>query len=143
MSLARRRGGKAALKAGCQPAYSEVFLHYGAQREIRFRPARACPPELVQLADEFFGPDGKLLPEKYRVFDRFLSDARRLDHELRCYDDALIFLAEVRDAERRREQIERAFPQGIASAAFKNLLKISMYDYQRKGRCLRRGRGVR
>ena len=132
-SLTRRRGGKAALKAGFQPAYSEVFLHYGAQREIRFRPARACPPELVQLAAEFFGPAGELLPEKYTVFDRFLSGARRLDHELRCYDDALIFLAAVRDAERRREQIERAFPRGIGSAAFKNLLKISMYDYQREG----------
>lgn len=67
------------------------------------------------------------------MFDRFQSGARRLDHELRCYDDALTFLAEVRDAERRCEQIRRAFPQGIASAAFKNLLKISMYDYQREG----------
>ena len=132
-SLARRRGGKAALKAGFQPDYSEVYLQYGAWREIRFRPARACPRELNKLTAEFFGADGKLLPEKYAVFDRFLSGARRLDHELRCYDDALVFLAEVRDAERRREQIERAFPQGIGSVAFKNLLKISMYDYQREG----------
>ncbi|MBA2690546.1 MAG: DEAD/DEAH box helicase family protein, partial [Burkholderiales bacterium] len=132
-TLARRRGGKSALKAGFQPAYSEMFLQYGARREIRFRPARACPPELVQLAGDFFAPDGRLLPEKYTAFDRFLSGARRLDHELRCYDDVLAFLAEVRDAERRRERIERVFPQGVHSAAFENLLKISMYDYQREG----------
>ncbi len=132
-TLARRRGGKAALKAGFQPAYSEVFLQYGARREIRFRPARGCPPELIRLVDNFFGPDGRLLPTKYAAFDRFLTGARRLDHELRCYDDMLAFLAEVRDAERRCERIERAFPQGIGSAAFDKLLKISMYEYQREG----------
>ena len=132
-TLARRRGGKAAFKAGFQPAYSEVFLQYGARREIRFRLARACSRELEQLADDFFGPDGRLLPAKYAVFDRFLTGARRFDHELRCYDDALAFLAEVRDAERRRERIERAFPQGVRSAALEKLLKISMYDYQCEG----------
>ena len=132
-TLARRRGGKAAFKAGFHPEYSEVFLQYGARREIRFRPARSCPREMVQLAAKFFGPDGRLLPAKYAAFDRFLAGARRLDHELRCYDDALVFLAEVRDAERRRERIERAFPQSVGSVAFENLLKISLYDYQREG----------
>jgi superfamily II DNA or RNA helicase len=132
-TLARRRGGKAAFKAGFHPEYSEVFLQYGARREIRLRPARACPREFVKLAADFFGPDGMLLPAKYAALDRFITGARRLNHELRCYDDALAFLAEVRDAERRRERIERAFPQGIGSAAFEKLLKISIYDYQREG----------
>src|SRR5262245_29369181 len=32
-TLERKRGGMSALRAGFQPHYSEVYLHYGARRE--------------------------------------------------------------------------------------------------------------
>ncbi len=140
----RKRGGKAALANGYQPPYSEVYLHYGAQREVRFRPGSVCPVELARLAGKYFGPEGTLLPEAFGKFDTFLSKASVFDHELRCKDDALAFVAEVRDAERRREIVAEAFPRGMRSAAFKKLLKANLYDYQadgalfaaRAGRCL-------
>ena len=37
----RKRGGKAALDQGFQPEYSEVYLRYGKQREVCFRPGAA------------------------------------------------------------------------------------------------------
>ena len=40
--LERKRGGREAFKEGYQPEYSEVFLQYGARREVRFRPGAAC-----------------------------------------------------------------------------------------------------
>ncbi len=52
--LERKRGGPAALRAGFQPAYSEVFLQYGARREVRFRPGADWPPELVRIAERVF-----------------------------------------------------------------------------------------
>ncbi len=45
----------------------------------------------------------------------------------------LAFVAEVRDAEERRRRVAEAFPRGIRSAAFKDLVKLSLYDYQREG----------
>src|SRR5262245_35926217 len=36
--LGRRRATARQLRAGFQPAYSEVFLQYGSRREVRFRP---------------------------------------------------------------------------------------------------------
>ena len=42
--LAARRGGKTAFKNGYAPTYSELYLHYGAQRNLRLRPGSDCPP---------------------------------------------------------------------------------------------------
>src|SRR5207253_1826653 len=93
----------------------------------------SCPVELARLAAGYFGSDGVLLPEAFARFENFLAEANGIDHELRCLDDALAFVAEVRDAEQRRLKVQEAFPKGIRSAAFKDLLTISLYDYQREG----------
>jgi superfamily II DNA or RNA helicase len=131
--LERKRGGVQALHAGFQPPYSEVYLHYGAQREVRFRPGTDCPVGLARLAARYFGLDGTLQPKAFARFEEFLNEAGRFDHELRHQDDVLSFIAEVRDAERRRQRIEEVFPRGRRSAAFKNLLKVQLYDYQCEG----------
>jgi superfamily II DNA or RNA helicase len=131
--LERKRGGKSALSAGFQPTYSEVYLQYGAQREVRFRPGTDCPVALARLAPSFFDGEGALLPTAFNQFEEFLAEAGRLDHDLRCYEDALGFVAEVRDGSRRKERIAEAFPRGVKSAAFNKLLRVSLYDYQREG----------
>jgi superfamily II DNA or RNA helicase len=143
-TLERKRGAAAELRAGFQPPHSEVYLHYGARREVRFRPGSECPVAIARLAADYFGTDGALLDEAFGRFENFLTAAGDHDHDLRCFDDALAFVAEVRDAERRRQRVQEAFPRGIRSAAFKDLLRINLYDYQkeaalfaaRAGRCL-------
>ena len=142
--LENKRGGKKALDDGFQPPYSEVILHYGSQREVKFRPGSDCPVSLARLVGKYFGPDSSLLPSAFARFDSFLADASRIDHELRCREDVLQFVAEMRDAERRRKIIDEAFPRGKNSAALKKLVKATLYDYQaegalfaaRAGRCL-------
>jgi superfamily II DNA or RNA helicase len=142
--LERKRGGVAALRAGFQPPYSEVYLQYGARREVRFRPGACCPKAVARLAAGYFGADGTLLPTAYARFETFVAESAKHDHELRCLDDVLTFVAEVRDADQRRARVAEAFPRGIDSAAFKDLLQVSLYDYQREaalfaaraGRCL-------
>ncbi len=131
--LEKRSGGRAALRAGFQPAYSEVVLQYGARREVRFRDGRACPPALAVLAAEYFGADRILRPEAFAKFEAFLSAASKFDHDLRCYDDVLAFVAEVRDREHRGQIIQKAFPKGIDSAALKDLLRCQLFDYQKEG----------
>jgi superfamily II DNA or RNA helicase len=131
--LERKRGGAAALRAGFQPPYGEVYLQYGARREVRFRPGDACPVELARLAAQHFGPDGALLPDAFAKFETFLAKAAGYETDLRCHDDVLAFVAEVRDAEHRRQRVAEAFPRGIRSAAFKHLLRGDLYEYQREG----------
>jgi superfamily II DNA or RNA helicase len=131
--LERTRDTRARLKEGFHPPTSEVYLQYGAAREVRFRPGTECPVELARLAAATFDEAGALRPEAVSTFETFLTEATRLEPELRCDNDALAYLAELRDAERRRELVKNAFPRGARSAAFKDLLKVSLYDYQRDG----------
>ena len=132
--LERKPGGKAALQSGFQPAYSEIFLKYGGRREVRFRPGADCPVGLILQANKYFDAAGLLRAEAFATIERLPAlAARRFHHEVRCYDDALGFIAEVRDADHRRRRIDEAFRQGIRSAALDKLLKADLYDYQREG----------
>jgi len=131
--LQRRRGGKKALAEGFQPPYSEIYLRYGAKREVIFKAAAECPPALVKLARHYFDNDGLLKPESYETFDVFIRKAGVFEHDLRCYDDTITFIAEVRDQLNLKKLIDKAFPSGINSKAFTKLLKVPLYPYQRKG----------
>lgn len=131
--LEARRGGRTALQAGYQPAFSEVWLQYGAARQVRFRPGTECPPELARLALKYFSDELVLQEEAFGRFESFLAASQKIDHELKAYDDALAFIAEVRDRERRKRVMKTAFPRGLRTARLKKLLKVPLYDYQLEG----------
>ncbi len=131
--LRRRSGGKQALREGFSPSHSEVYLQYGARREVRLRRASQCPPAFTRLAAEYFGADGLLREDAFAQFDEFLSASSKIDHDLRCHEDVLGFVAELRDQAVRAERLEEAFPRGIDSPAFNGLLRVPLYDYQREG----------
>ncbi|HLX61164.1 MAG TPA: DEAD/DEAH box helicase [Planctomycetota bacterium] len=131
--LENKRGGAAALKAGLHASYSEVFLRYGARREVVFRPGAAAPLSLRAFAAVFFDSSGILRPDAFDKFEDFVKRATALDGGLRCYDDALEFVAQVRDRARLVRKIDALFPKGTESAAFSALLKVPLYNYQRAG----------
>ena len=133
--LERRRGGKSALRRGFEPEYSEVWLRYGAERHLCFRPGQRCTPALKERARAVFDPEREwqLRPAGLRHFDEFLAATRRSTHEVRCYDDALEFVAAVRDGDRRRRLLDRTFPEGAATPALRDLLKTPLYPYQCEG----------
>lgn len=131
--LETRRGGKSALRDGFQPTFSEVILNYASRRQVCFRPGTECPPEMQRLADRFFDAKGVLTEDAFARFDQFLSQADKIEHELRCRDDVLSFVAEVRDGENRRRILKEAFPKGIQSAEMRKLVQAELYDYQAEG----------
>ncbi len=131
--LERRRGARDAFERGFEPAHSEIVLAYGAQRQVRFRPGTACPRALAKLAARYFDRQQALRPEAFASFESFLSQAAKLDHDLRCYDDVLALVAEVRDGALRERAVREAFPRGVRDAAFRTLVKGDLYDYQREG----------
>jgi len=144
--LETKRGGKTALKRAFEPEYSELYLHYGGARSVRFRVGAACPAGLrkacAKLFDEAAG--WSLAPERFGDLPAFLKKAQKTGHDLRCYDDALAFVADLRDAAERRRVLDESYPRGADSRALRNLLKTPLYRYQlegalfaaRAGRCL-------
>ncbi|MBN1806751.1 MAG: DEAD/DEAH box helicase [Sedimentisphaerales bacterium] len=131
--LQRKRGGKRAFAEGFRSSYSEIYLRYGAQRQVMFKPGTECPESLLELALPYFDNYGILKPDGYFGFDRFMKKAGAIKHDLRCYEDTMEFIAQVRDQAHLKKRIEKAFPEGANSAAFKKLLKAQLYPYQRKG----------
>ena len=131
--LREQEGAEQAFGAGFQPDYSEVFLRYGSAREVVFKRGAGCPDGLGQLAARYFSPQGLLLPEQFPHFEEFLQQGQQFDHELRCYDDALEYIAHVRDRDRLRELILEAFPEGSKDQGSTKLLKSRLYHYQFSG----------
>ncbi len=131
--LQRKRGGKKAFAEGFQPAYSEIYLRYGARREVIFSPGTKCPKALLELAWRYFNKHGILRPQGYLRFDTFMRKAVAIKHDLRCYEDTIEFVAQVRDQAHLKKRIEKAFPGGTNGAAWGKLLKTKLYPYQRKG----------
>ncbi len=131
--LLRNRSARSHFNEGYQPSSSEVYLQFGARRKVRFRLGRECSDEMARLAAKHFDDEGALKAASIPVFEQFLEKAAQIDPDVRCAEEVLSFLAELNDAEVRKQRVAEAFPKGIRSAAFKDLLKVSLYDYQREG----------
>ncbi len=144
--LERRPGGARALRQGHRPRYSEVYLRYGGERQVRFRAGSSCPQAVAKRARLLFsaGSGDGLPASKHLQLDEFLDYARKGGHEVRCYDDVLDFIAETRDAAHRERTLAAAYPDGPNSPALHRLLHATLYPYQaegalfaaRAGRCL-------
>jgi superfamily II DNA or RNA helicase len=144
--LQARRGGKAALARGFQPAYSEIWLDYAGQRQVRFRAGANCPAALLEQATLLFDADTgwALRLDRQNQLERLLQAAQEGGHALQCHDDVWQFIAQIRDGERRHAALVEAYPKGIRDKALARLLKARLYPYQvegalfaaRAGRCL-------
>ena len=69
-----RRRHPAALRKGHVPAFSEVYVRYGARRAVVYAPGEDCPATLRTLAARYFDSSGVIRPAAYGRFDRFLTD---------------------------------------------------------------------
>jgi len=131
--LGRTRRRRALLQAGYSPPFSEVYVRYGAQRRVALSVGSEAPPAFRSVAAGHFDPHGLLRPEAFATFERFLGDTAGLGHEVRCYDDALSLIAEVRDAARRQAAIGERYGDGQGERRLAELLKVPLYPYQRDG----------
>lgn len=130
-----KRGGKAALRRGFEPAFTELYLDYASPRCVRLRLGANCPPALARRAASLFSKTQgwQLSPDRYAELPAFLDAVRKSGHDIRSYDDALAFIAEHRDAQTRNKVLAEAYPKGEDSPALKKLLKVKLYSYQRQG----------
>ncbi len=131
--MRKNRETRKVLEVGFEPDYSEIYLHYGSQRAVKLRLGTACPAALAPRTRRYFDAAGVLRAAAFGRIQDLLAEAGRCGHEIRCYDDALAFIAQVRDRATLARRIDRMFPDGPASSAFDTLLKARLYPYQRQG----------
>lgn len=123
------RGGKALLARGIQPPFSEIYLSYAGVRRLRFRAGVECPTALATKGMALFDEPADLAAG----LDAFLRAAAKAGHEVRCYEDARAYIAQRRDADRRRRVLAETYPAGPKSATLRKLLRVGLYPYQAEG----------
>ena len=133
--LEKKRGSKAAFARGYHPPFSELYLRNDGGRTIHFRAGSDCPPNVLALATRLFDAEHEwgLPASSFRELENFLGAVAKNGHELRAYDDALDFVAGLRDAERRATALDELFRHGIDDPLLKTLLKAPLYPYQLEG----------
>ncbi|MBB4841790.1 hypothetical protein HNP55_000285 [Paucibacter oligotrophus] len=119
-----------ALRAGPQADYSEVLLRFGARRQLRWRQGRACPPALAEAAQALLDESGRLRAEAPGALAQLLQLAAAAGHELRVEEGVWPLLAHKRDAGQRVLRLEQNYPQGLATPALRNLLKLPLPIFQ-------------
>ena len=129
----RVKGAREALKAGFVSDHSSLTLRYGQVRRVSFSLGRLAGDELKKLVGEYFDAQGCLTERGFREFDQFMSRVRGLGRDVRYHDDALAFVAKVRDVDQRKKRVADLIGQGIQNISWKNLIKADLYDYQKEG----------
>ncbi|MCP5003325.1 MAG: DEAD/DEAH box helicase [Planctomycetes bacterium] len=133
-TLKKKRGAKKAFGAVQSFPYSEVYLHYGLKREVRFRAGKEIPARLSTLVKEFFDSNNILKDTHILNFHQFMNNPYLAGgHEVRCYDDVMSFIAEHQDARHRVEIVKRRVKGGAKDPLFNNILKTKLYPYQKEG----------
>jgi hypothetical protein len=84
---------------------------------VHFRAGTDCPPGVTKASAALFDleHDGMLRDGRLGELDAFIDLASKSGHELRAYDDALDFVAGLRDADRRAAKLNRLFPRGAGA----------------------------
>ncbi len=116
-----------------QPTYSSVYLEYGPDgRQVKLRIGSEDTRKLKSLSGKYFSENGNLKSTGFEKFDEFLAEARHINQDFRCYEDATAFILKVRDKNRRKAWIwknQLALQNGLLS----NYIKAELHPYQKKG----------
>ncbi|MFH1259454.1 MAG: DEAD/DEAH box helicase [Elusimicrobiota bacterium] len=131
--LRKKRGASKLLKDGYIPPHSSLTLRYGLQRRVAICLGSGASLKLKELAAQFFDQDGFLTEWGFSHFDQFIERANILNDELHYHEDAMNFIANIRDVEVRKMRINKMFPQGCNDPKFKQLIKTNLYPYQKAG----------
>jgi SNF2 family DNA or RNA helicase len=137
LKLKRTRAGREAMKSSFRQHFSEVYLRYGAKREVMFSPGESTTVRTINHAKKYFDSKGTLTENGIKEFDKFHRYLKKAEPDMRCYDDALDFIAQKRDAFSRNEVITRHFGNGKSKNNGKTVqlkgIKVPLYSYQYKG----------
>jgi superfamily II DNA or RNA helicase len=112
------------------PAYTSVYLHYKGERCVKIRIGSDHFKEYTELASCYFDGNNTLKQENYLDFEKFIFEAKKINNEFRCYEDALEFVLVNRDKSRRINLIKDKYKD---IRALDDLIKGTLFPYQKEG----------
>ena len=115
-------------KLGDLPPYSSLYLTYSEDRTIRIRIGSVRRASMRLLASEYFSSDGVALPDKVTELENFIVRAKEIDPDFHCYPDVLDYISQAKDSDYRKGYLSKLTDEDLD-----NLLKTSLYPYQKEG----------
>lgn len=141
--LGNKRGYRKYFKETPNQTYSSVYLSYAPERRVLIRIGTEGHAEMTQASTGYFDKNAVLQDDQYAFFDQFLARARIINPEFRCYEDAMEFVLQQRENQRRSAHIAKVIKEK-GNHLFDRLLKAKLFEYQfegatfaaKAGRCL-------
>ncbi len=131
--LLRKRGHKKLIKEPYARAHSSIYIDYQGDRKVKICFGSKNRKAFQELAKSYFDEELTLTKTGIRKFEKFLEQARKLDAQFKCYDDAMEYVIQQRDFLKRQQKVNRLFKEGLKSAVFDRLIDATLYDYQKEG----------
>ncbi|MCC5936940.1 MAG: DEAD/DEAH box helicase [Lunatimonas sp.] len=117
------------------PAYSSVFLKYTSEgRKVMLRIGTLNNQKMKSLSKSYFHPDGSMKVSGLQSFDVFIQEAKQLDPDFRCYEDAMSYIIGLREKVNRKAWIAN-HKQAIDEGMLAKYIKATLHPYQREGVC--------
>lgn len=115
------------------PSYSSLFLNYLPTRHITFRIGTQNAAVFEKLAKEYCDEEYTLVPQMYDKIEILLAKAGEISSDFRCYDGAMDFIISIREKKKLERLVDEFFVESTKNAAFADLVKTTLYPYQRDG----------
>ncbi len=136
--LSRNKGYRSALQKPLQSHLSQVEIRYGSRRQVMLRPGYGLSPKSLKIINSYFesielGCEYVLKDMAHEKFSEFVKQFAATGSQLRLREDAVEYIAQLRDRTGLRNRVKELFPKGSESDLWKSLLKTDLYYYQRDG----------
>ncbi|MCK9205000.1 MAG: DEAD/DEAH box helicase [Bacteroidales bacterium] len=118
-----------------QPDYTSVYLNYQDDRKVKIRIGETSKRAFGNLAMEYFNSKMELKASAIPTFEQFLKKATSIDSSFRCYPDALEYVLQIRDFQKRLNIINKKYLPYLDNGKFDGILKTKLFNYQKQGVC--------
>ena len=129
------------LDKGYNRAYTSVFLDYRGKRKVKIRIGSDNVEEFRALAGKYFDSNMVLTESSYESFNDIISEGKAINSSFRCYPDALSFIIEKREDQKRSRLVYEKYRLQISNGVFSKLIKAELYPYQKEGICFAAEKG--
>lgn len=111
-------------------SYTSVYLHYSEKRSVKIRIGSDNSKEFTLWAKKYFDENLFLREEAFEQIEDLLKEAKIINEDFRCYDDAMEFIISERS---KRKRALLAAKLSKDRSFFDSLIRTKLFPYQKEG----------
>jgi SNF2 family DNA or RNA helicase len=132
LHLLKNRVAKKASAIAPVRTYSSLALRYGKAREIILRIGSENNKKIKALSQQYFDESLVLHESAFGQIDSFLHAVKKLNPDFKCYPDALEYIIEHREKQKRERVIDARYKVENKPQQFDGLIKTKLFPYQQE-----------